>query len=423
MAIHLIAVGFLILAFVITTIKPINLGLICMAGVLIIGVGAGGLPAEALYSGFPANLFVLLVGVTLLFNLASENGTIDWMIGRMVRAVRGSNAMIPWVMFAITGIFSAIGNAYAVPIMSPIALRYAQRNGISQFFMGLMVIHGCLAGALSPISLYGLIIHGILVDNGIPSNPILLFVIGLSANLIIAVLVFVVAISKGAHKLEVTAEAKAELGDDDLAGLSQGPRKLGYEQYLSLASIAFLIIGSLVFGLDIGLLAMGLGLIIALVRPARLKPALTKVPWEVVLLVCGVLTYVGVMRELGTIDFVGESVTAIGMPFLAALLLGYVGAVISAFATSSGVITALVPLAMPLLAGSSISSFAVIALLGVTSTIVDVSPFSTNGAMVVANTLEKDRVAVLRKLIIYGGLVVLLAPPLVWAIVVVPTGF
>lgn len=422
MTIHLIAVGFLVLAFVLTTLKPINLGLICMAGVLIIGVGVGGLPAKAIYSGFPANLFVLLVGVTLLFNLASENGTIDWMIGRMVRAVRGSNAMIPWVMFAITGIFAAIGNAFAVPIMSPIALRYAQRNGISQFFMGLMVIHGCLAGALSPISLYGLIIHGILVDNGISSSPVLLFAIGLAANIIIAVLVYVVAISKGAHKLEVTAEAKVELGDNGLDGFSHGPSRLGFEHYLSLANIAVLILGSLLFGLDVGLLAMVLALIIALVRPGRLKPALTKVPWEVVLLVCGVLTYVGVMRALGTIDFVGESVTAIGMPFLAALLLGYVGAVISAFATSSGVITALVPLAMPLLAGSSISPFAVIALLGVTSTIVDVSPFSTNGAMVVANSLEKDRASVLRKLMIYGGMIVLLAPPLVWAVVVVPTG-
>jgi hypothetical protein len=44
-----------------------------------------------------------------------------------------------------------------------------------------------------------------------------------------------------------------------------------------------------------------------------------------VLLVCGVLAYVGVMRELGTIDFVGNSVSSIGMPMLAALLLGYVG--------------------------------------------------------------------------------------------------
>lgn len=462
MTIHLIAVGFLVLAFVITTLRPINLGIICLAGVLLIGAFIGGVPADALYSGFPANLFVILVGVTLLFNIATENGTVDWLIAKLVTAVRGNNAVIPWIMFIITGFFSAIGNAFAVPVMAPIALRYAQRNGISPIFMGLMVIHGCMAGALSPISLYGLIIHGILIDNGIESNPIGMFVIGLAANLLIAVVVYVIALARKLHQQEIefdvrqsersmvavgaggtgsvgngagspSGRSSASDGrssgspaspDGDSLGdaFAKVPDRLRFENFLSLFSIAALVVGSLVFSLDIGLLAIALGLGHSLIKPTRMKPALQKVPWDVVVLVCGVLTYVGVMDELGTIDYVGNSVSSIGAPLIAALLLGYVAAVISAFATSSGVLTALVPLAMPLLAGSDISAFAVIALLGVTSTVVDVSPFSTNGAIVVANVKAENRAAALKRLMLYGGVVVGVVPLIMWAILVAPSG-
>lgn len=367
-------------------------------------------------------------------------------------------------MFIITGFFSAIGNAFAVPVMAPIALRYAQRKGISPIFMGLMVIHGCMAGALSPISLYGLIINGILVDNDIDSNPVGMFLIGFAANLLIAVVVYVVALARKMHQQDIeleaphrerllvgtgaravgaggagsgsgtpdedgassgerSAESTSSTSEDVLGGAFTGvPDRLGLENYLSLFSIAALVVGSLVFRLDIGLLAVALGLGLSLVKPSRMRPALQKVPWDVVVLVCGVLTYVGVMDELGTIDYVGNSVSSIGAPLVAALLLGYVAAVISAFATSSGVLTALVPLVMPLLAGSDISAFAVIALLGVTSTVVDVSPFSTNGAIVVANVKSENRAAALKRLMLYGALVVAVVPLIMWALIVLPSG-
>src|SRR3712207_8352954 len=42
-----------------------------------------------------------------------------------------------------------------------------------------------------------------------------------------------------------------------------------------------------------------------------------------------VLTFVFVLQEAGTIDYVGEAVTGIGAPLLVALLLCYIGAVVA----------------------------------------------------------------------------------------------
>ena len=55
------------------------------------------------------------------------------------------------------------------------------------------------------------------------------------------------------------------------------------------------------------------------------------------LLICGVLTYVGILEEIGTIEYAGNAVASVGMPLLAALLICYVGAIVSAFASSIGV--------------------------------------------------------------------------------------
>ena len=83
--------------------------------------------------------------------------------------------------------------------------------------------------------------------------------------------------------------------------------------------------------------------------PNLQREAVGRVSWSVVLLICGVLTYVGVLEEIGTIDYVGEAITQVGAPTLAALLICYVGAIVSAFASSTGMLAATIPLTVPFL--------------------------------------------------------------------------
>jgi hypothetical protein len=52
--------------------------------------------------------------------------------------------------------------------------------------------------------------------------------------------------------------------------------------------------------------------------------------------------------------------------------------------------------------------------------VVDVSPFSTNGALVVANAQPEERESVYRRFLVYSILVVLAGPPLAWLVFIVP---
>lgn len=133
------------------------------------------------------------------------------------------------------------------------------------------------------------------------------------------------------------------------------------------------------------------------------------------MLIVGVSTYVGVPQKMGTIDFVGTSVAGLASPMLAALLLCLTGAVISAFASSTAVLGSLIPLAVPFLqSGTGVDAIGFIAAMAVASTLVDVSPFSTNGALVLANAQGVDKDKFFRQLMGYGGLVTVVAPIVPW---------
>lgn len=153
---------------------------------------------------------------------------------------------------------------------------------------------------------------------------------------------------------------------------------------------------TLFFKQDIGFVSITIGLLLTLMAPNLQKRALGQVSWPEIMLIVGVSTFVGVMDKMGTIDFVGHSVAALTSPLMAALLLCFVGAVISAFASSTAVLGSLIPLAVPFLQGggsgdAGVGAVGFIAAMAVSSTIVDVSPFSTNGALVLANARGVNR--------------------------------
>ncbi|MFE9724802.1 SLC13 family permease [Streptomyces sp. NPDC005794] len=418
MSAELISILVLVVVFAIATTRSINMGALAFAAAFAVGELVAGLDADGIFAGFPGDLFVVLVGVTYLFAIARANGTTDWLVHASIRLVGGRIALIPWVMFVITGALTAIGavSPAAVAIVAPIALSFAVRYGISPLLMGAMVVHGAQGGGFSPISIYGSIVNGIVERENLPGNEIALFLASLAANLMIAGVVFVLF---GGLKL---ARHRAEESDGDSAGspAGEGSARLDVPRTATLLSLLALVVAVLVFDLDAGLTAITLAVLISAVWPDTSRTAVGAIAWPTVLLICGVLTYVGVLEEMGTITWAGEGVGGIGVPLLAALLLCYIGAIVSAFASSVGIMGALIPLAVPFLAQGEIGAVGMIAALAVSATVVDVSPFSTNGALVLAAAPDVDRERFFRQLMVYGGVVVAVVPAAAWLVLVVP---
>lgn len=202
--------------------------------------------------------------------------------------------------------------------------------------------------------------------------------------------------------------------------LTADSARLNAARTATLTALAALVVAVLVLDLDAGLTAITLAVVLSAFWPDTSRKAVGEVAWPTVLLICGVLTYVGVLEEMGTIEYAGNAVGDIGVPLLAAVLLCYIAAVISAFASSVGIMGALIPLAVPFLAQGEIGAVGMIAALAVSATVVDVSPFSTNGALVLAAAPDVDRERFFRQLMVYGGIVVAVVPAAVWLVMVVP---
>ena len=447
MNIEILSILVLIGMFVIATILPINMGALAFAAAFIVGSLIMGMAPNDIFAGFPSDLFLTLVGITYLFAIAQNNGTIDWLVERAVRMVRGHMALIPWVMFFVAAIitgFGALGPA-AVAILAPVALRFATQYRISPVMMGLMVIHGAQGGGFSPISVYGGITNQIVEKAGLPYGPTSLFLSSLFFNFAIAIVVFFVF--GGWKSLRDHAAVSGPDPDTHIAGVSRAivghggtPASPAYhrsdvspsgahmpssegltsERLMTLIGLIALAIGALVFKFNVGLVAITVAVALALLSPKTQKAAIDKVSWSTVLLIAGIITYVGVLQKAGTVDYVASGISSLGMPLLAALLLCFTGAIVSAFASSTALLGAIIPLAVPFLMQGHISAVGVVAAIAISTTIVDTSPFSTNGALVVANAPEADRENVLRKLLIYSALIAIIGPIIAWLVLVVP---
>ena len=147
-----------------------------------------------------------------------------------------------------------------------------------------------------------------------------------------------------------TGQKVRSVSEAPAAGQMIGSRNY---QILTLAGIVLLAVLTLAFKLDIGFVAITIGLVLSLIAPNLQKRAIGQVTWPEIMLITGVSTYVFVLEKMGTIDFVGHSVAGLGSPLLAALLLCLIGAVVSAFASSTAVLGSLIPLAVPFLQGDT----------------------------------------------------------------------
>jgi di/tricarboxylate transporter len=450
----------LVVIFAIATVLPINMGALAFVAAFVVGTLSVGLTTDEILGGFPAELVLTLIGVTYLFAIAQNNGTVDLLVRGAVRLVGGHVAAIPWIMFFVTALLTAIGalSPAAVAIIAPIALGFAVRHGINPLLMGMMVIHGAQGGGFSPISVYGVTVNEIVETEGLPDSSLAVFLGALFFNIAIAVVLFFVF---GGRKLigrkvtvteDLREEAHAEQsvgsrgatatgsgtgpevrghgaapgpavggsGTGDAEPHPDAPQKITFEQILTLIGLAALAVLALVFDLDIGFVAISVAVVLALFSAAKHKGAVSQISWSTVLLIAGVLTFVFVLQEAGTIDYVGEAVTGLGVPLIVALLLCYIGGVVSAFASSTAIIGVAISLAVPFLLAGDIAAVGVIVALSVASTIVDVSPFSTNGALVLAAAQDIDRDRFYKQILAYAAIVVAIGPLLAWLVFVAP---
>jgi di/tricarboxylate transporter len=431
-----VAIIALVALFAIGTVLPINMGALAYVASWLVGMYSLELDEKEILAGVSGDLILTLIGVTYLFAIAKNNGTVDLIVTQAVKAVGGRVALIPWVMFAVTALLTGIGAASpaACAIIGPIALGFAGKYKINPLMMGMFVVHGAQGGGFSPISIYGTITNSVMRDNGLPVGEMTIFLSSLVVNLIMAAILFVLLGGRQLMSQRIEADESDLVDRLHTGGASvpargygtdapTGTRALGMrvDQILTLIAFVGVAVVALAFDKNIGFVAITAAVILNMLAPKQHTDAVRSIAWPTVLLVAGVSTYAAILTQAGSPEFVGNWAAGLGAAAIGALILCYVGGVVSAFASSTALLPIIIPISLPIIAEHGINAVALVAALAIASTIVDVSPFSTNGALMLANRPDTISEPVFYKQILtYSFIVVAVGPLLVWAALVLP---
>jgi di/tricarboxylate transporter len=457
MELQILALAIFVGVFVLATLRKVHIGVLMFAAAAGVGVWMAGMTIEKVVAGFPIGILVLLVGVTYFFAIAQANGTIDRIIEMAIAKVGDRAFFLPLAFFALTIGISAMGSPLAGLVMAPIGMPLAKRYGIDRMLMGLAIGSGLSAGGFAPTSLFGIVTYGTARAAGIDLDPLVLFSVALGTNILLLGAAYVLfggfkllntrtadgfgttvprfSASRPTPSHPFEREGNIARGKqaaqqsvqvlDEPAPTPQ-PSRLDRNQIITVLCMAGLVVTVILMSVlgaspDIGVLCFAFASVLTLCDPLSGKSAVAKIDWSTVLLVGGIITFVGVLQTMGAVALLGEAAGAVGTPLLAALVICAIGALVSAFASTTGMLAALVPLALPLVASGDVAGWAVIAALGVCSSIVDVSPFSTVGATFVATVDADERPRITKHLTRWGLSMVVAGPLLLVGALVLPS--
>ncbi|TDD87483.1 hypothetical protein E1293_07730 [Actinomadura darangshiensis] len=423
----------LVALFAATLIPAFDLGLGAFAAAFLLGLAAD-VAIDDVTGFFPADFFVLIVGVTALFAVAQLNGTLDWLLDLLLKLVRGRVVLIVLVPFVIGAVLTAVGTlpAAATAIVSPIALGFAARHRISPLIAAVLGVTGIISGLLSPLAVYGVTARELSDKQGIGlpgSAPVTFLLGGLVTGLVVCAALLVVGTRTGAlpsGRIDAPSRpgAPADPAPESPSAGSGGtamvvatapaetrePRGVRAFTVLCMLAVVVLSVG---WDMNVGYLGLTAALLLQVVFRLPSSEIVSRIPWNVVLLIGGLLTYVGLMQHIGAFKQISDFLKVDGSPLLSLLVLCYIAGVTSFAASSIAVFVTTMPLLPPLVA-DGVSPVGGVLALALASVLVDINPLGITGGLILGAAEPAVRPRLFRQLLIYGLVSIPIAPLLTW---------
>ncbi|MFJ6376048.1 SLC13 family permease [Pseudarthrobacter oxydans] len=458
MSLSIIAFLVLVAAFAIGSFTKINAGLLATVAAFGVGTLLAGMSIKDVIGQFPAGLFFILVGATLLFAIVRINGTIDLLAYWAGRLAGDRKILVPVLMFLLTAALASAGafTPAAIAIVAPVGLALGMRFGISTLAMGLVIVQGANAGAFSPVNPFGVLANKMLEDAGATDGSFKLYAYCFIFNAVLAAIAYVLvqAIMKRRAAKEKARLQAGEAGEAQHDGgaaapavngvpgpsgsgtavltapaqtsvatggtTRTGPEKVAATpmRILTLVGIAALLVLTTVLGIDVGVASLIIATVLIVLDSSVQKPAVESMPWSAIILVTGIVTYVGMLEEMGALKELQEGIAGLGNSSLAALITSYVVAIVSAFASTTGTLGVISPVVAPIAMDPLLTPIGVVTAIAISSSVVDVSPMSTSGALLMASAQPKDERMFFRALLLWAIAMIAVVPLLVWFVFV-----
>lgn len=373
-----ISLAALFMAVVLSMVSKVNVGVVSLALAWIVGVYLGGMPYNTVISAFPVPLFITLAGVTLLFGMANVNGTLQRLAARAVTVCRGNAGVIPVMFFVVALFISTIGpgNIATAALLAPMGMAVGAQAGVPPFLTALMIGNGAQAGALSPFAPTGVIVNGVLTKIGLGGQEWTTYGNNLMAHVVVT---FVAYFLFGGWRL-FTTKRSADGGDVAVTEPFEA------RHWFTLGVLAAVVLGVIFFDFQVGMAALTGATFLSLVKAGDEKEAIKRMPWGVVLMVCGVTVLIGVLEKTQGMSLFTDMLASVSTPGTVTAVVAFATGIVSVYSSTSGVV---LPAFLPTIPGlverlGGGDPMGIASAMVVGGHLVDLSPLSTIGALCIA---------------------------------------
>jgi Na+/H+ antiporter NhaD/arsenite permease-like protein len=254
------------------------------------------------------------------------------------------------------------------------AMAVAGRARIPAVLMALMVGTGANAGSLSPFAPTGIVANGVMSRIGMRGLEWQSYWTNFAAHVVVA---FVGYALFGGLRLFRSRYDHPDAPEQDV---------LDRTNWITLGAIISLVACVLLFKINVGMGAFAAAAILALLKAADHAEAIRKIPWSVIVMVSGVTVLIALLERTQGLTLFTDLLARFATKQSVTAMIAFVTGLVSAYSSTSGVV---LPAFLPTVPGlsaqlSDANPVAIALSINIGSTLVDVSPLSTIGALCVA---------------------------------------
>lgn len=369
----------------------INAGIIAMCFAFAIEVFLMDGSVSTVVAAWPSGIVFYLISISLFFNFASDNGTLDLLSRKMLYRMHGKNALIPWIIAAVCALVSFLGAGASTPaIIGPLAFSIGLKAGLNPVLIALAVSCATTIGGDNPLNGYGGVISKGLIEQTIYAEQAARISIYVWINA--AIKQFLVI---GTACIILRGQRTQEAAVERPENFNAVQRKQLGLIVLSLAVMLFSMMLNTYFSSHMTgklnaiaqpqVVMLLASLICMALKLGDQQRVIEKIPMNTILLIAGMSMLLSVSKDAGLVDAIAAVVTYAIPKALVAPALVLFAAFLSFFSSGTGVVC---PLLYPIVANLSaqlqldpVMLFSCIFVGAMSSSI---SPFSTGGAMTIA---------------------------------------
>ena len=387
-----------------------NTGFFAIVFAYLIGAFLLGMTPKEIISGWPVSTMFVIFSVSLFYNFALANGTLEKTARWLLYAFRKAPGLLPFALYAASAGIAALGAGFftVMAFMAPLTLLICDEAKMSKLVGAIAINCGALSGANFMTSGSGIIYRGLMEGGGYADQSFRYTAVIFIASVIFSLLLiaFFRYVPKSNRQIGqgVTFDKPEPFTDLQKKNLSLMITMILVVLIFPVLHILLPDIQLITFinsKMDVGLVAIIFSAIALFLKLAPQKEVIAKVPWNTIIMICGVGMLINVAISAGTIDLLaswaGSSLPAWFIPIAFSLI----GAVMSFFSSTLGVVCpALFPLVSSLAHTAGIDPMILFTCIVIGAQSSAISPFSSGGSLIMGScATEEERNTMFPKLL------------------------